>query len=360
MYFQKYAMGAYAIFIVVFFSNTSALALQTDSEPKANTPLVTDNHKSDTPVISIEDDTENNSIYVKSDPAEISEAQADLSTTITQNDTTELADVQNELADTDIINTLPAAFDNTESNTDNPNGELKTADNSSTIKPNSYSDKPLPRRSTAKSEKPDGVASKFSFDSIPAWSLRTLGALAIVIFLILFLRGLIRRFAGPFAGIPAKGGVLEILARYPFGKNQSLVLLKLDQKILLLCQTPQNVQTITEVNEPEDVASLLKKIRDDNGESFDNKLERLLKGNFKSKSFWGKSNSYNNPLSTEMTADTAELHNLSLTNNIDYISQKFNNGEYAAAELIDLTGKSGKSAASSRTRHTLLHEGVKQ
>jgi len=132
---------------------------------------------------------------------------------------------------------------------------------------------PDPRKKPAGSE-------GFSFQSLipsgSSWILRTLGALGIVISLLILLRVFLGRLAGPLAGAKAVGGVVEILARYPFGKGQSLVLLKLDRRILLVNQTGQGTTLITEMTEPEDVASILQRIQDDQGTSFDRRLEQLL------------------------------------------------------------------------------------
>ena len=112
----------------------------------------------------------------------------------------------------------------------------------------------------------------------PDWILKTLGALGAVIGLILFLRPLLKRLAGPLGNARAPSGVIEALARYPFGKGQSLVLLKLDSRIILLCQTSQGSNLITEMTDPDDVASILRRVHDEKGESFNRKLEGLLHG----------------------------------------------------------------------------------
>ncbi len=124
------------------------------------------------------------------------------------------------------------------------------------------------------------VSEDSSFKSIntPDWILKTLGALGAVIGLILLLRPLLKRLAGPLGNARAPSGVIEALARYPFGKGQSLVLLKLDSRILLLCQTSQGSNLITEMTNPDDVASILRRVHDEKGESFNRKLEGLLHG----------------------------------------------------------------------------------
>lgn len=106
--------------------------------------------------------------------------------------------------------------------------------------------------------------------------LKTVGALGVVIVVIFSLRGFIRRFRGPLAGVGSPTGVISVLARYPLGKGQTLLLLKLDRRILLVCQTSGGTSTLTEITDAEEVASVLGRLRDEQGESFNRRLEQLL------------------------------------------------------------------------------------
>lgn len=99
------------------------------------------------------------------------------------------------------------------------------------------------------------------------WAVRTIGALSIVIGLALLLRLLARSVAGHAGGIRgqlgaggrAPSGVLSVLARFPIARGQTLVLLQLDRRVLLLNQTPAGFATLTELVDPEEVASLARK-----------------------------------------------------------------------------------------------------
>ena len=68
------------------------------------------------------------------------------------------------------------------------------------------------------------------------------------------------------AGGRAPAGLLEVLGRYPVARGQTLVLLKLDQRVLLLSQTqaarghPGGFTTLSEITDPADVASILSKV----------------------------------------------------------------------------------------------------
>lgn len=107
---------------------------------------------------------------------------------------------------------------------------------------------------------------------------RTGLALAVVVGLILVLAWLYerstraRRGLTASAGARSPAGLIELLARYPLGPRQSLVLLKFDRRVLLLNQTaprggPMVTTTLCELTDPEDVASVLVKVRDADGES---------------------------------------------------------------------------------------------
>ncbi len=109
-------------------------------------------------------------------------------------------------------------------------------------------------------------------------TLKSVGALAVVIGLIFLLKPIIRKLGGPMARVGGPSGVMEILAKYPFVKGQVFVLVKIDRRILLLCQTAQNSTTLCEYSDPDEVASLLRRLRDDEGDSFNHRLEQLLHG----------------------------------------------------------------------------------
>lgn len=85
------------------------------------------------------------------------------------------------------------------------------------------------------------------------------------------------------AGGRAPSGVLSILGRYPVSRGTTLVLLKADRRVLLLCQTAGKgftggctMQTLTEFTDPEDVASILLKTRDEEEASLAQRFEAML------------------------------------------------------------------------------------
>ena len=114
---------------------------------------------------------------------------------------------------------------------------------------------------------------------------RTVAALALVVALIVGLKvagtrlargvGSLRSQLG--AGGRSPSGVLQVLGRYPVARGQTLVLLKLDRRVLLLCQTGAGFTTLAEITDPEEVASLLSGARDDEETSISARFNGLLR-----------------------------------------------------------------------------------
>ncbi len=85
------------------------------------------------------------------------------------------------------------------------------------------------------------------------------------------------------AGGRAPSGILEIIGRYPVGRGVSLVLLKLDTRVLLLSQSTggrfgagATFATLAEISDPEQVASILIRSRDAEGDSLAERFRSML------------------------------------------------------------------------------------
>jgi flagellar biogenesis protein FliO len=89
---------------------------------------------------------------------------------------------------------------------------------------------------------------------------RVLGALGIVVALIVLTRTVLLRTAGGLGGAGRPSGVLEILARYPVGRGQQLMLLKLGRRILLVHGCGGAMRTLSEISANDEVAALLGRI----------------------------------------------------------------------------------------------------
>jgi flagellar biogenesis protein FliO len=85
------------------------------------------------------------------------------------------------------------------------------------------------------------------------------------------------------AGGRAPAGIVEILARYPLASRHTLVVLRFDRRVLLCSMTgggrssSAGMSVLCELEDPEDVASILIKSRDEAGESLARSFERSLR-----------------------------------------------------------------------------------
>lgn len=121
---------------------------------------------------------------------------------------------------------------------------------------------------------------------------RTLIPLAGVVGVILLLAALVRRSARGSGGLlgamgpggRAPSGVLSVLGRYPVGGGCQFVLLKVDRRVLLLSQQTgwrsrskgSGFAVLTELTDPEEVASILVKTQDDKGTSIARRFGEYL------------------------------------------------------------------------------------
>lgn len=137
-------------------------------------------------------------------------------------------------------------------------------------------------RSRANAPRANGASAPLSEN----WIVRTCGALGVVVGLILLLRAAARRVALRSGGVGgqlsaggrAPSGVLYVLGRYPVSRGQTLVLLQIDRRVLLLNQTPQGFTTLAEITDPDEVASILVRTRDEEGASMAERFRTLLRG----------------------------------------------------------------------------------
>ncbi len=153
---------------------------------------------------------------------------------------------------------------------------------------------PLPAASSARSPLTGSVA-------------RTAVSLGIVVGLIILLASLYKKFgagAKGFSLLPngsrtgaGPSGIVEVLARYPLDTGLTLVLLKVDRRVLLLSQSGSlgmarffgrkgagsgrggggaSLSTLAEFTEPGDVASILSRISDADGSSMNARFRQLV------------------------------------------------------------------------------------
>lgn len=120
---------------------------------------------------------------------------------------------------------------------------------------------------------------------------RTGGALAAVLSVAVALAWFTKRLArtrgtlsaaiGPGGASPS--GVLEVLGRYPLSRGITLILLKIDARVLLVSQSLSRagcaMQTLCEITEPEQVASILLKASQSERSSIADRFQSLLASN---------------------------------------------------------------------------------
>lgn len=126
---------------------------------------------------------------------------------------------------------------------------------------------------------------------------QTLASLGMVIGLILAIgaglkklmrsRSGIASALGSMGGGPSPAGILEVLGRYPLSRGTSLVMLKVDRRILLLAQGSTGLRvrggapmptTLCEITDPEEVASILIKTNEAEGRSIGASFRQALAG----------------------------------------------------------------------------------
>lgn len=120
---------------------------------------------------------------------------------------------------------------------------------------------------------------------------RTLGALVGVVgvMLVVFMsfRWLANKRGGLIASLGAAGrapsGIVEVLARYPIARTQRLVVLRIGRRVVVCCQTSGGrssqggMTTLTELTDAEEVAALLRSVRDFDGTSNTEVFKKALK-----------------------------------------------------------------------------------
>lgn len=165
---------------------------------------------------------------------------------------------------------------------------VPATENRSLGTPDRVATKPVPRATPAGAPKSAPAANVLQ---------SVVGPLAVVLALIAMLAGvvvLMARLRGKLgggaslgasfgAGGRAPAGILEVLGRYPLARGLTLVLLKVDRRVLLLSQTRNgrfgglSLAPICELESPEDVASILLKVRDADSASLTNKFASVFR-----------------------------------------------------------------------------------
>lgn len=119
-------------------------------------------------------------------------------------------------------------------------------------------------------------------------------SLGLVLAIILALAAGVRRLArsrgtlgaalGAMGASPAPAGILEVLGRYPIARGTSIILLKVDRRVLVLSQTGARIRgggatlaTLCEIADPEEVASIVVKANEAEGRSIGTRFREALR-----------------------------------------------------------------------------------
>lgn len=123
-------------------------------------------------------------------------------------------------------------------------------------------------------------------DTILSTVLPLSGVLALVFLAAWVVRHLAARHGGMASAMGAGGGspagILEVLGRYPINRAQTLILLRVDRRVLLLAQSvgrghsAPGMTTLADIADPESVASILTKVEEADGRSMTRQFQSLL------------------------------------------------------------------------------------
>jgi flagellar biogenesis protein FliO len=87
------------------------------------------------------------------------------------------------------------------------------------------------------------------------WLMQTLGALALVVALIVGVRLVLARVAGPTAAAGER--LVELVARSSIAPRTQVLFLRVHQRIIIAAQTPQGMHTLAVLDRPDDVQWVL-------------------------------------------------------------------------------------------------------
>jgi hypothetical protein len=134
--------------------------------------------------------------------------------------------------------------------------------------------------------KPGGEGTKAAKAPVLSTALPLAGVLSLILGAGAVVRFLAKR-AGLKGALGAGGrgpaGILEVIGRYPIARGSTLVLLKVDRRMLLLSQTATGrlglgatFSTLCEISDPEEVGSILLKAQEAQGDSMARRFQGLL------------------------------------------------------------------------------------
>ena len=110
-----------------------------------------------------------------------------------------------------------------------------------------------------------------------SWGLQTAMALGVVILLIVMLRVFLKRMSGGAAASTTGGGLMEVLARCPIGNKAQVVFLRVNQRIIVAAHTQAGMNTLAQVDDPDEVAALLAQAEAGRPASISQSFQKLVR-----------------------------------------------------------------------------------
>ncbi|MCX5659557.1 MAG: flagellar biosynthetic protein FliO [Planctomycetota bacterium] len=108
-----------------------------------------------------------------------------------------------------------------------------------------------------------------------SWGITTLGALGIVIGLIFVLRGALSKITGRSV-TPAGQSAAEVLSRISLGPRSQMLLVRMGKRVLVLGESASGLTTLANIDDAEEVASLLASISAGKSDSASVAFNQLL------------------------------------------------------------------------------------
>ncbi len=125
----------------------------------------------------------------------------------------------------------------------------------------------------ARPDEPVGTAAG-TLDTGQGWVLNTLTALGVVIGLVLVLRVVVTKLGGRAATAPSRA--VEVLSRTSVAPKNHVLLLRVGGRVLVVGDSSAGLRTLSEIDDPEEVASLLQSVEVGRDASMTNGFNKLL------------------------------------------------------------------------------------
>ncbi|MFM7133114.1 MAG: flagellar biosynthetic protein FliO [Planctomycetota bacterium] len=135
-----------------------------------------------------------------------------------------------------------------------------------------------PRKLVGGGAKPGTLASAREQGGMLGEVIPTALALGATILVIVLARSAVKRFGGQNARAPRPAGVVEVLARYPIARGQTVVLLKVADRVIVTHQGAQGMQTLSVFESAAESAEVVRRCEAGAKASRDFSFDAILRG----------------------------------------------------------------------------------